>query len=169
MTINLEEIFILNQKNHNILQRWLAARYRRSAFPDEFNKRLKDMDLDNQLSKILRPHGSFIPAIFFDVDEGEDIERTGPDDIYVLEIIILHTTDEDYEQAQKVAQQAKQKIEIIFKDKLQNKNTEWQHIELKSCTVMSDEALTYRQSTMLKQWRLEHLSLREDPVQPMVE
>ena len=33
---------------------------------------------------------------------------------------------------------------------------------------MSDEALTYAQSVLLKQWRLEHLSLREEPQDPMM-
>lgn len=157
-------------KNHDILQRWLAVRYRRAAFPDEFNKWFKDMGLDNHLSKILRPHGSFIPAIFFDLDSGADIQRDDPNDPYVLEIIVLHTTDDDHEKAFAAAIQAKRQIEKIFKEKLRAKDSNiWQYIELKDCSVMSDESLTYRQSTFLKQWRLEHISLREEPIQPIME
>lgn len=157
-------------KNHDILQRWLAVRYRRSAFPDEFNKRFKSLGLDNQLNKILRPHGSYIPAIFFDIDSGDDIERDNPNDPYVLEIIVLHTTDDNYEEAIAAATQVKHQIEIIFNEKLKTINgIEWQYIELKDCLVISDEALSYRQSTFLKQWRLEHISLKDDPIQPTME
>jgi len=34
---------------------------------------------------------------------------------------------------------------------------------------MSDEALSYAQAMLLKQWRLEHLSLREEPQDPMMQ
>jgi hypothetical protein len=36
--------FKLDPGNRSILQRWLAARYRRSAFPEEFEKRLNDRE-----------------------------------------------------------------------------------------------------------------------------
>jgi len=164
-----EARFQLESRNKDILQRWLAVRYRRAAFSDLFNTKLKETGLDNQLSKILRPFGSYIAAIFFDVDFGEEIDKENSDDPYVLSIIILYTTD-NYEEAYAGAMQAKQKIERVFKEKLINKDSnQWEHIELKDCEVMSDEALTYRQSTFFKQWRLEHISLREDPAQPMIE
>src|SRR5215469_16523854 len=34
-----DETFALAPRDRSVLQRWLAARYRRSAFPDEFNRR----------------------------------------------------------------------------------------------------------------------------------
>jgi hypothetical protein len=42
-------------------------------------------------------------------------------------------------------------------------------IEMLECMIMSDEALTYAQSLLLKQWRLEPLSLREEPQDPMMQ
>jgi hypothetical protein len=157
----------LDQQGHSILQRWLAARYRRAAFPDEFDRRLADSGLKDKLGKILKPLGPWIPAVFFDIDAGEEIKRAGPDDTYVLDVIILHTTEDDPDKALTAATQVKQEIEKAFREKLYVEGTGWRHIELRDCLVMSDEALTYRQSTLLKQWRLEHISLREDPVQPM--
>src|SRR5450759_4879601 len=81
----------------DILQRWLSARYRRAAFPTEFVDRLQVADLDNIIAKKLKPHGNFIRSILFDVDKGNNIERQ-PDDIYSLDIIVLHTTDTDPDQ-----------------------------------------------------------------------
>ena len=54
------------------LQRWLAARYRRSAFPDEFDRRLSDCGIPAKLSKILAPLGREIVCLFFDIDEGQE-------------------------------------------------------------------------------------------------
>ena len=161
--------FELDPSNRSILQRWLAARYRRSAFPDEFEKRLNESGASSRLSKILKPAGQHIRAIFFDVDQGEEVQRNGPDDTYTLSIVLLHTSQPNGDESEVVALKAKEEIESGFEDLFFKKNNRWTEIELQDCTVMSDEALSYGQSHILKEWRLEHLSLRDDPAQPMME
>lgn len=160
--------FELDPGNRSILQRWLAARYRRSAFPDEFDRRLNSGAID-RLNKILKPAGQHIRAIFFDVDQGEEVQRNGPDDTYTLSIVLLHTSQPDGDESEAVALKAKEEFESVFEDLFFKKNNRWTEIELEDCTVMSDEALSYGQSLVLKEWRLEHLSLRDDPEQPMME
>ena len=49
-----------------------------------------------------------------------------------------------------------------------NKAQRWSAIELLHCTPISDEALTYAMSLRLKRWNADYISLRADPVQPMV-
>lgn len=66
---------LINPATRNTLQFWLAARYRRSAFPDEFNKRLTDKRLDERIARIIEPLGTHILAIYFDVDEGTEREH----------------------------------------------------------------------------------------------
>src|SRR5271166_411944 len=90
-------------KVNNILQRWLAARYRRSAFPDEFDRRLERTGVRDRLSKILKSAGTLVAAIYFDVDQGEEISRTGPDDPYTLAIYLLFSTDADPQAAEREA------------------------------------------------------------------
>ncbi len=153
----------------SILQRWLAARYRRAAFPDEFDRRLEDTGMKDQLTKILKPSGMHIPAIFFDVDQGEEVTRDGPDDPYTLDIYLLHVTTPDPAVAEAAANAARDQIEKAFKAKLYIDNTGWQHIELGNCTVISDESMTYAQSRILKEWRLEYISLRAEPPQTIME
>jgi hypothetical protein len=161
--------FELDPGNRSILQRWLAARYRRSAFPDEFEKRLNESGASGRLSKILKPAGQHIRAIFFDVDQGEEVQRNGPDDTYTLSIVLLHTSQPNGDESEAVALKAKEEIESGFEDLFFKKKNRWTEIELQDCTVISDEALSYGQSLVLKEWRLEHLSLRDDPEQPMME
>ena len=128
----------LDTNNRSILQRWLAARYRRSAFPDEFDRRLKIAKLDKKIAKILEPHGNFIRALFFDVDDGEDIAHQGPEDTYLLDIIVLHTTDPDPNVGFAAAEKVCEEIEAAFKDKLYNQENGWADIELRDCSPMSD-------------------------------
>lgn len=51
----------LSTENHAIFQMWLASRYRRSAFPDEFERRLiKETRLGEKIVRAVRPHGELI-------------------------------------------------------------------------------------------------------------
>jgi hypothetical protein len=158
----------LSTENHAIFQMWLASRYRRSAFPDEFERRLtsKEFKLHEKISKAVKPNGELITGVFFDVDEGVEVARDGPYDTYTLDIIILHSADPDFDAAEKAAKTAADAIERAFKDKLFDPTKTWQYIELRSCEPVSESVLTYQQFKQLKRWRLEHISLAAEPQQP---
>jgi len=160
--------FHLDPPGQSILQRWLGARYRRAAFPDMFEDRLNKSGASARLSKILKPVGKHICAIFFDIDDGKEVRRTEPDDTYGLAIILLYPSQPNGQESEAAAVKVKEQIETLFKELFFNEGKTWKEIELLECIVMSDDALTYAQSTLLKQWRLEHLSLREDPEDPML-
>jgi hypothetical protein len=148
---------------------WLASRYRRSAFADEFERRLtKETKLAEKIAKAVRPHGELITGVFFDVDGGEEVTRRGPEDTYTLEITILHAADPDFDVAAEAAQAAANAIEKAFKDKLFVPKNSWQHIELRACEPLSESVLTYQIFKQLKRWRLEHISLAADPQQPVL-
>lgn len=160
----------LSPENHAIFQMWLASRYRRSVFSDEFERRLtsKEFKLHEKIAKAVKPHGELIAGVFFDVDEGAEVARDGPDDTYTLDITILHAADPDFEAAEKAAVAAAKAIEKAFKDKLFDPTKIWQHIELRSCDPVSESVLTYQQFKQLKRWRLEHISLAAEPQQPVL-
>lgn len=160
----------LSPENRATFQMWLASRYRRSAFPDEFERRLnsKEFKLHEKIAKAVKPHGELIAGVFFDVDEGNEVTRDGPDDTYTLDITILHSAAPDFELAEKGAENAAKVIEKAFKDKLFNPTKKWQHIELRFCDSVSESVLTYLQFKQLKRWRLEHISLAAEPQQPVL-
>lgn len=156
----------LSKSDKVTFQRWLASRYRRSAFPDEFEQRLTTHKLDRKIADAGKKLGSDIAAIYFDIAN----EEAGPDDIYLLDIVILYQTADDAGRARASAESLKDKIQNAFKAKLFNESgQDWQDIELRFVDVVSDEALTYRQSQLLKPWRLEYISLGSDPQQPISE
>ena len=161
--------FKLSSAGLAIFQRWLASRYRRSAFPDEFDSRLKSTGIAERISKAIKPHGELITAVFFDVDEGKEIPRSGSEDTYILDIVLLHATEPDFSAAASAANKAKEAIEKAFKTKLfDNKSKKWRNIELRYIDVLSEEALSYRDSTLMKPWRIEYISLGADPQQPIL-
>lgn len=160
---------ILTSENHSIFQFWLASRYRRSAFPDEFERRLKDdAGLAKKISKILECDGNLVAGIFFDVDDGVEITRIGEDDTYTLDIYILYLSEPDVKVAESAAKKIAEAIEKAFIDKLFAPTKTWKFIELRSCEPVSESVLTYQQFKQLKRWRLEHISLSSDPQQPVM-
>lgn len=160
----------LSSENHAVFQMWLASRYRRSAFPDEFERRLtaKEFKLHEKIAKAVKPHGELIAGVFFDVDDGVELFRDGPDDTYTLDITILHAADYDFVAAENAAATAAKAIEKAFKDKLFDPTNTWRQIELRSCEPVSESILTYQQFKQLKRWRLEHISLAAEPQQPVL-
>lgn len=148
----------------NILQRWLAARYRRAAFPEEFDRRLdRETGLWNASLKILKPTAHHISTVFVDVDAGAQIERQGTDDCYSLAIYLLYDTSNDPAAAEAAAVQAAQQIDAAFTRKCRA-DGHWRWFELVECTPIADTSLTYAQSQTLMKWNLDYLSLRGDPV-----
>ena len=66
-------------------------------------------------------------------------------------------------------QKAADEIKAHFTNKLLNKETgEWSNIELRYCDVTSDEALSYKVFSSMKQWRLDYISLAAVPQQTLV-
>jgi hypothetical protein len=157
----------LSSDDYAVFQMWLASRYRRSAFADEFERRLtRETKLAEKIAKAVKPHGESIVGVFFDVDEGEDLARNGPDDTYKLDITILHQADPDFAVAENAAKTAADAIENAFKERLYDPAKKWQHIELRFCESLSESVLTYQMFKRLKRWRLEYISLAADPRQP---
>jgi hypothetical protein len=159
----------LTPRERNILQRWLAARYRRSAFPDEFDRRLEHTGIRDHLSKILKQTGDLIAAIYFDVDQGKEVKRTRSDDPYTLAIYLLFSTETDPDGAEQAAERAKHAIRKVFRDKCLSKKTEtWHDIELVECEAISDQAMTVQQAESLKRWSADYVSLRVEPSQAIL-
>lgn len=170
LDIKHNEELHLSTADLTVFRRWLSIRYNRSAFPDQFDSRLKNNDIDKKIAKALRKHGEFITAIFFDVDEGVEVNRVDSNDTYLLDISILYSTEIDPEAAAVAAEEAKEAIVEIFKKKLFDNTTKnWLEIELRYCDVFSDEVFSYRQSVTYKQWRLEHISFSEEPPHEVIQ
>lgn len=153
-----------------IFQRWLSARYRRAAFPDEFDQRLKkNRKLLQRIDKALDEAGQYVIATFFNVDNGEDINHAALGNPYKLGIYLLYDTSKNEAEALKQTQAAAEKIESEFEKTFRKSNGQWEDIQLEYCEAISDSVMTYRDSLMFKQWRFDHISLDTDPHQPMLE
>lgn len=164
----------LDKQGHNILQKWLAARYRRAAFPEAFETRLRSPQLSgketflDRIEGILEAGGDHIRGLLFDLDEGADVERVAPADTYQLGIVVLYNSLRDEPAAAAVASKAAEELERLFAEAFESQTGEWQGICLTYCDPMSDNAITVAQSENFKEWRLEHMSLKDYPPQSTI-
>lgn len=157
-----------------ILQRWLAARYYRAAFPESFENHLRSAVIPGKhtflkrIERLLAEGGQHIRGLLFDLDEGNDVERTDANDLYQLGITVLYDSTKDEPAAALSASKAAQGLEELFNAAFHTRGAQWNHVCLTYCDPVSDTAMTVAMCEMLKQWRLEHMSLQDDPPQPMI-
>ncbi len=164
----------LNGPSLFTLRRWLASRYIRAAFPNAFEAHLRvapkagKKSFLAQIESILEKAGEHIRGVFFNLDEGENIERVEIDNCYLLDIILLYDTSRDEPAAANAAAQAENQLESLFTTAFYSEDADkWQGINLQHCDAVSDAVLTVAQRELLREWRLEHVSLREFPAQVM--
>jgi hypothetical protein len=151
-----------------ILQAWLAARYRRSSFADEFDRRIKQgaAKFYDKFVKIIKASGTNLLAVLFDVDSGQEVNRDGPNDPYLLSIYLLFNVAEDPTEAEAAACSAAKVIRELV-TRCFFIDGKWQNIELRECEPISEAAMTVHIARLLKPWNFDYLSLRDDPQGPM--
>jgi hypothetical protein len=152
----------------NILQTWLAVRYRRSSFPDEFDRRFKDKKTRfyDRFVKAVKGSADHLLTILFDVDGGNEVDRNGPDDTYTLSIYLVYNVTVDPGKAKEAIEALAEKVNALF-DSCYCKGGKWQNIELRVCEPISEAAITIHQQRLLKSLTFEYLSLRETPQGPI--
>lgn len=122
---------MISSRDLSVLQQWLAARYRRSAFPDDFQRPLQSVGLNKRLAKICEPSGEHLIAIYFDIDEREDLNQQGMDDPYKLRIVLLYSTEKDILAAEQAASDAAALIAEVFHESFfDTEKNVWREIEL---------------------------------------
>jgi hypothetical protein len=155
-----------------ILQRWLAARYRRAAFPEAFEARLRQRfggrRIVDHIESILGEGGQWIRCLLFDLDEGDIRERDDPDDVYRLGVTVLYAGASDEPRAYAAACVVADAMERLFAGAFERPGGTREYIDLVYCEPIADTALTVQQREQLTEWRLEYLSLAVDPPHPMV-
>jgi hypothetical protein len=152
----------LTRDEFTILQSWLAARYRRPSFPDDFEARFKKKRTDKKLADIVAKSGNHLLAVFFDVDSGLDVVRQAVDDAYSLGIYLVFKVTDDPSVAEIAAKDTAKAITSLITNTFLN-NGKWEGIELLECDAIAESVMSLYEGRMYKQWQFDYLSLRTNP------
>lgn len=142
-----------------VFRNWLAARYARSAFPNAFEDRLT-AKVRKKVDKLSEKSGKLIRAIYFDLDDGQMLERE-TDDAYVLRIYVVYDTetDEDGEASDFADELGKAFKAAFYDDELH----EWHDVAVLSCEAISSWEFPLALANAMKPWRVDHRSYQALP------
>jgi hypothetical protein len=148
---------LLTPDEHFSLQSWLAARYHRPIFPDEFDRRLKakPQEIHKKIANTIKGTETDIIAILFNVDTRE---HQGSDDPYSLGIFLVYNVSEDPGRALATANKAASTIRSLFRQ-YYFKDGRWNNIELRECMSVSADALSLYHFRSLKPWHFDYLEI----------
>lgn len=152
----------LTRDEFTVLQSWLAARYRRPSFPDDFEARFKKKRTDKKLADIVSKSGNHLLAVLFDVDSGLEVARHAVDDSYSLSIYLVFKVTEDPSGAEIAAKETAKAITTIITNAFLQ-NGKWEGIELLECEAVAESVMSLYEGRMYKQWQFDYLSLRSSP------
>ncbi|QKE40393.1 MAG: hypothetical protein HO274_02915 [Ferrovum myxofaciens] len=158
--------FALPTDEKRALKQWLAARYGRPAFPSAFETRLRKIvqkkSVEHRIAKILEPASSHLVALFFDLGEDRTVELPGGE-AYFLSISVVYDATEGGQHAREVAENVADELNSLFEQAYGTAYAATE-IALESCNAVADTFMTLADLRKVDQWRLEYISLQEDPV-----
>ncbi|MHA7873296.1 MAG: hypothetical protein ACX939_13180 [Hyphococcus sp.] len=136
-----------------VLRSWLAARYFRPSYPDEFDRRLKAKpgEIHKKIANAIKGTGTDLVAVLFDIDAGAPDTDKPDSEVYSLSIFLVYDVSQDPARAEAAAKKAARTIRDVIRQRCL-KDGKWQGIELRSCLPVSEDALTIYQMRMTKLW-----------------
>jgi hypothetical protein len=144
----------LIKDEHFSLQSWLAARYYRPIFADEFDRRLKakPAEIHKKIANAIKATGTDLIAVLFDVED----EEHDADDPYSLGIILVYNVSDDPGRAKAAAIKAASTIKSLFRQ-FYFAEGKWKNIELRECLPVSADAVSLHQFRSTKPWHFDYL------------
>jgi hypothetical protein len=146
--------FALPDKELQALRSWLAARYRRAVIPDGLQTLVKEI-FEDTFKKSGRPRA--LDRIYVDFEP--DVEELPPGEKYELTVVLVYDSQEIG--SKEIAEQTAERLITLFRKKYL-KGGVWTGVELRGCEVKTDTSFTLFDVKVLKQVRLEYLSLRAE-------
>lgn len=146
--------------SRQILQSWLASRYRRHALPNSLVERLRAVfkHIDNEGKK----NAAGILSFRLSYDPEEELP---PEEPYELSISIVYITDQNEytEMAKKIALNLNKSFPNLLEKTKENGK-----VDLRECAAISEMEFTLRDMRDTVEYHLEHLSYRTESSGPVI-
>ena len=159
-----DDAHALPENEKRIMKQWLAARYGRAAFPNEFERRLREKSgtktVEKQIARILEPEAKHLIGLFFDFGDQRNREAA-EDKPYCLSVSVVYDANEGASRARESAERVAEKLRALF-DKAYGTPNVATKIALDACEAVADTEMTLADLRRLDQWRLEYISLQDE-------
>ena len=162
---DLDLRFVMPEQEQRALRQWLAARYGRPAFPNAFEARLRKQvgrkSVAQRIVDTVETDSSHVLGLFFELEETRDVELP-EGQAYTLSISIIYDGEAGGPQSEEAANTAAHELRTLFENAYGPAN-EATEIALKGCDAIRHRDVTLAYLRKADQWRLEHISLRDEP------
>jgi hypothetical protein len=138
------------------LRDWLAARYKRTAFPDEFNRRLEASGAPEKLKKLLSTSNDLISFVYFDL-KGREREELPAGVPYELTVVLVHFPGQEPEEAGDKAYEIVKKVDAALSERFADAGI---GIAFKGCMAISEDDIQLGKAQTLMRWRLDFITLK---------
>ncbi len=158
-----DETYKLTHSRNQILQSWLAARYRRHALPNSLVERLRPVS--SYIEKEGRKNSSGILSFRLFYEPIEPPNELPPEEAYELWLSIVYSSDDD--KYRSMAEEIADKLKIEF-PKLLEDTKNIGKVDLRQCKAFSEMEFTLQDMRGTFELHLEHLSHRTTPPGPVL-
>ncbi|HEY4832113.1 MAG TPA: hypothetical protein VIH61_06085, partial [Waddliaceae bacterium] len=157
----------LSSDEKRALKQWLAARYGRPAFPDQFESRLqKNKKFYEKLVKLLKPINQYLIGIFFDLNGDRENELAEGSPYYLKISLVYDATNGQL--ARETIELSRKKIIVLFHETFGTPDIAGE-IALEDCSGIADSFFSFADARKTDQWwRYDYLSLAESPLSPFL-
>lgn len=139
------------------LKEWLASRYARSAFPDNFNTIFRPYE--KKLRKLIAQYPNDLLAVYVDLN-GDEREESPEGDSYELGLHFVFTDEAALDDA--MMQAFRNRAQEIFATTLNASHSPPFEIILDDVFLVSEMDFSLGQARRLQRWNQEDLSFREE-------
>jgi hypothetical protein len=154
-----DETYKLNTHSGQILQSWLAARYRRHALPNSLVDRLTAVF--KHINDKGKKNSAGILSFRLSYDPKDELPAEEP---YELWISIVYIDKDEYrEMAVNIASSLEKEFPNLL-EKTKHSGT----VDLRKCEAVSEMEFTVRDMRDTVEYHLEHLSYRTEPSGPVI-
>lgn len=147
--------------SRQVLQSWLAARYRRHALPNSLGYRLSEVF--KYIEKEGKKKSDGVLSFRLSYDPINEIPLQETYELW-LTIVYMAGSDEYEEMAKNLAEDLKAQF-----PRLLEKTKDYGKVDLQQCAAVSETEFTFRDMRDTQEYHLEHLSYRTEPPGPIAQ
>lgn len=137
--------YALEPRHLAALRDWLAARYNRTAFPDEFNARLEALGAPEKIKKLLASSSDLVSFVYFDLKgrERDELPKGLP---YELSVVLVHFPGPDPDEAAAKAEALAERVDAALRQRLEGSES---GIKFRGCFAISEDDIQLGQAQLL--------------------
>jgi hypothetical protein len=154
--------YTLEEKQVREFAEWLSARYRRAALPNNFEDRYARVK--KSFWNLIQDKNDAISAVLFVFDEGQSTTDLSDDEPYTMVVLLVHPEGSPSSAFDELVSS----INLLFENTYGNGSVNDAGIEIRSCSAISESALSVANYKKAIHHRVEWMSYESDPVGPMI-